>query len=144
MDTQGLPREGWGAFFDDLSREFEAGQVTVEVSGAGLPHVALIESLPLLGVTLNTKGSPDADQCRPRRPRRGGRRPKRRARPGPDAHPLPVFYLAPAMANRPATPRAYRINTTSESAPIRRSRRRGRKISPYRYTAVSRMPRPAR
>ena len=57
MDTQGLPREEWGAFFDDLSREFESGLVTVETSGDGLPHVILIEGLPLLGVTLNTKGS---------------------------------------------------------------------------------------
>jgi hypothetical protein len=57
MDTQGLPREEWGAFFDDLSREFEQGQVTVEVSGDGLPHVMLIENLPLLGLQFNTKGS---------------------------------------------------------------------------------------
>lgn len=57
MDTKGLPREAWGAFFDDLSREFESGLVTVEVSGDGLPHVALIENLPLLGIQLNTKGS---------------------------------------------------------------------------------------
>ena len=56
MDTQGLPREEWGAFFDDLSREFESGLVTVEVSGDGLPHVPVIENLPLLGITLNTKG----------------------------------------------------------------------------------------
>ena len=57
MDTQGLPREEWGAFFDDLSREFEMGLVTVEVSGDALPHVVLVEGLPLLGITLNTKGS---------------------------------------------------------------------------------------
>ena len=57
MDTQGLPREEWGAFFDDLSREFEQGQITVEVSGDALPHVTLIENLPLLGLQLNTKGS---------------------------------------------------------------------------------------
>jgi len=57
MDTQGLPREEWGAFFDDLSREFEQGLVTVEVSGVGLPHATLFESLLLLGIQLNTKGS---------------------------------------------------------------------------------------
>ena len=57
MDTQGLPREEWGAFFDDLSREFEEGLVTVEVSGDGQPQVALITGLPLLGIQLNTKGS---------------------------------------------------------------------------------------
>lgn len=57
MDTQGLPREEWGAFFDDLSREFEQGQVTVEVGGDALPQTTLIENLPLLGIQLNTKGS---------------------------------------------------------------------------------------
>ena len=57
MDTQGLPREEWGTFFEDLSREFEEGQVTVEVSGDGLPQTTLIENLPLLGIQLNTKGS---------------------------------------------------------------------------------------
>lgn len=57
MDTQGLPREKWGAFFDDLSREFEQGSVTVEVSSDGLLHATLAESLPLLGIQLNTKGS---------------------------------------------------------------------------------------
>ena len=57
MDTQGLPREEWSAFFDDLSREFEQGSVTVEVSSDGLLHATLAESLPLLGIQLNTKGS---------------------------------------------------------------------------------------
>ncbi len=57
MDTQGLPREEWGAFFDDLSREYEQGQITVEVSGNALPQTTLIEGLPLLGIQLNTKGS---------------------------------------------------------------------------------------
>lgn len=57
MDTHGLPREEWGAFFDDLSREFESGLVTVEVSGDALPHVILAEGLPLLGITFDTKGS---------------------------------------------------------------------------------------
>jgi len=116
MDTQGLPREEWGAFFDDLSREFEQGQVTVEVSGDGLPHVTLVENLLLLGIQFNTKGSdagsitimagqdedaaishtdhqPDAGERRPRRSWCHCRRSDRRTGPGPDAHPFPVVPL---------------------------------------------------
>ncbi len=57
MDTQGLPREEWGAFFDDLSRQYEQGMVSVDVSGDGLSEQPILQSLPLLGIQVNTKGS---------------------------------------------------------------------------------------
>ncbi len=57
MDTQTLPREEWGAFFDDVSRQFVQGQVSVTVSGNGMSDSPVISGLPLLGIQLNTKGS---------------------------------------------------------------------------------------
>ncbi len=57
MDTQGLPREEWGAFFDDLSRQFEQGQVSAEARGNGQQDTPIFQNLPLLGIQLNTKGS---------------------------------------------------------------------------------------
>lgn len=57
MDTQGLPREEWGAFFDDLSRQYEQGMVSVDISGDGASESPVFQSLPLMGIQLNTKGS---------------------------------------------------------------------------------------
>ncbi len=57
MDTQGLPREEWGAFLDDLSREFEQGLVDVTVRSASQSDAPVITGLPLLGIQLDTKGS---------------------------------------------------------------------------------------
>ena len=53
-------------------------------------------------------------------------------------------HVAPAMSTRPAVPTMYSTSTASESTPIPRTWRRGLKISPVMYTAVSRMPKPAR
>jgi hypothetical protein len=57
MDTQGLPREEWGAFFDDLSREFEQGLVDVTIRSVNQSDAPVITGLPLLGIQINTKGS---------------------------------------------------------------------------------------
>lgn len=57
MDTQELPQEEWSAFFDEVSRQYNGGQVMVTVKGEGLPGDTVISGLPLLGVQLNTKGS---------------------------------------------------------------------------------------
>ncbi len=57
MDTQPVPQAEWGLFLDDLSRQFEQGLVSVDVSGDGFSHAPVITALPLLGVQLNTKGS---------------------------------------------------------------------------------------
>lgn len=57
MDTQQLPQAEWGQFFDDLSRQFEQGKVSVDVSGDGMSNAPVITELPLLGIQLNTKGS---------------------------------------------------------------------------------------
>ena len=57
MDTLQLPEPEWGAFFDELSREFEQGLVSVTVSGNGMSDAPVITELPLLGIQLNTKGS---------------------------------------------------------------------------------------
>ena len=56
MDTQELPQTQWVEFLDELSRQYESGQVSVTVSGNGLSEVPVITSLPLLGIQLNTKG----------------------------------------------------------------------------------------
>ena len=57
MDTQQLPEAEWGPFLDDLSRQFESGLVSVDVSGDGLSNAPVITELPLLGIQRNTKGS---------------------------------------------------------------------------------------
>ena len=57
MDTQELPQAQWGAFLDELSRQYESGQVSVTVSGNGLSESPVVTTLPLLGIQLNTKGS---------------------------------------------------------------------------------------
>ena len=57
MDTQQLPQAEWGPFLDELSRQFESGIVSVDVSGNGMSHAPVITGLPLLGIQLNTKGS---------------------------------------------------------------------------------------
>ena len=57
MDTRGLPREEWGMFFEDLSREFEEGLVDVTIRSINQSDAAVITGLPLLGIQLNTKGS---------------------------------------------------------------------------------------
>ena len=57
METQQLPQAKWGPFLDELSRQFESGLVSVDVSGDGLSNAPVITDLPLLGIQLNTKGS---------------------------------------------------------------------------------------
>ena len=57
MDTQHLPEAEWGSFLDEVSRQFESGLVSVDVSGDGLSNAPVITELPLLGIQLNTKGS---------------------------------------------------------------------------------------
>jgi len=57
MDTQALPQDEWGAFFDELSRQYESGMVSATASGDGMSDAPIFTSLPLLGVQLNTKGS---------------------------------------------------------------------------------------
>ena len=57
MDTQQLPGAEWGQFLDEVSRQFESGMVSVDVSGDGLSNTPVITELPLLGIQLNTKGS---------------------------------------------------------------------------------------
>ncbi len=57
MDTQQLPEAEWGPFLDELSRQFESGMVSVDVSGDKLSNAPVITELPLLGIQLNTKGS---------------------------------------------------------------------------------------
>ncbi len=57
MDTQQLPEAEWGSFLDELSRQFESGLVSVDVSGDGLSNAPVITELPLLGIQLDTKGS---------------------------------------------------------------------------------------
>ena len=57
METQQLPHPEWSAFFDQLSRDFEEGLVSVTASGNGMSDAPVITELPLLGIQLNTKGS---------------------------------------------------------------------------------------
>jgi hypothetical protein len=57
MAEREIPRAGWKTFFDDLSREHEQGQVTVEVRGDMLPQQAALQELPLLGISYDDKGS---------------------------------------------------------------------------------------
>lgn len=57
METQQLPEAEWGQFLDDVSRQFEQGLVSVDVSGDGMTDAPVITELPLLGIQLNTKGS---------------------------------------------------------------------------------------
>lgn len=57
MDTQHLPEAEWSRFLDDVSREFEQGLVSVDISGDGMTKALVITELPLLGIQLNTKGS---------------------------------------------------------------------------------------
>ncbi len=57
MALQEIPREQWKAFFDDLSREHEAGQISVEVRGDGLPQQDAITQMTLIGISYEDKGS---------------------------------------------------------------------------------------
>jgi hypothetical protein len=57
MDTQQLPEAEWGPILDELSRQFEQGLVSVDISDKSLSHAPVITELPLLGLQLNTKGS---------------------------------------------------------------------------------------
>lgn len=57
MALQEIPREQWKAFFEDLSRERESGQVSVERRGDGLPPQDAITQMTLIGISYEDKGS---------------------------------------------------------------------------------------
>jgi len=57
MAEREIPRAEWKTFFDDVSRQYEQGQVTVEVRGDLLPQQAALSELPLLGISYDDKGS---------------------------------------------------------------------------------------
>lgn len=57
MALQEIPREAWKTFFEDLSREHEAGLVTVEVRGQPIPQQPALTMMPLLGISYEDKGS---------------------------------------------------------------------------------------
>src|SRR5579875_2287872 len=57
MALQEIPREQWKTFFDDLSREHESGQVTVERRGQPIPQQDAITQMTLIGISYEDKGS---------------------------------------------------------------------------------------
>ncbi len=57
MALQQVPQDKWAGFFDALSRQFESGEVSVDVRGDNLPPQQAISPLPFLGISYETKGS---------------------------------------------------------------------------------------
>lgn len=57
MAIQEIPQGQWKTFFDDLSREHEAGLVTVEVRGQPIPQQPALTEMRLIGISLEDKGS---------------------------------------------------------------------------------------
>lgn len=57
MALQEIPREQWKSFFDELSRQHESGQVTVEQRGDNLPQQDAITQMTLIGLSYEVKGS---------------------------------------------------------------------------------------
>lgn len=57
MALQQVPQDQWAGFFDDLSRQYESGEVSVDVRGDSLPPQEAISPQPFLGISYETKGS---------------------------------------------------------------------------------------
>ncbi len=57
MALQQVPQDKWAGFFDALSRQFESGEVSVDVRGNDLPPQEAVSSQPFLGISFETKGS---------------------------------------------------------------------------------------
>lgn len=57
MALQQIPQEQSAQFFDDLSRQYESGTVSVDVRGDSLPPQQAISPQPFLGISYETKGS---------------------------------------------------------------------------------------
>ncbi len=57
MALQEIPREQWKSFFDELSREHESGQVSVEARGDSLPPQDAVTQMTLIGLSYEDKGS---------------------------------------------------------------------------------------
>lgn len=57
MALQQVPQDKWAGFFDALSRQFESGEVSVDVRGDNLPPQEAVSSQPFLGISYETKGS---------------------------------------------------------------------------------------
>lgn len=59
--TREIPRQEWGTFFEDFSRDHRDQPVRVEISGQDLGEQRLGEGLALMGMGLETKGSAQGD-----------------------------------------------------------------------------------
>ena len=57
MAYQDIPREQWGSFFDEISREQQSGLITVEVRGSDIPQQNALTQATLLGISYEEKGS---------------------------------------------------------------------------------------
>ncbi len=57
MALQQLPQDQWAGFFDALSRQYESGEVSIDVRGDNLPPQEAVSPQPFLGISYETKGS---------------------------------------------------------------------------------------
>jgi hypothetical protein len=57
MALQQIPQDQWAEYFDDISRQYESGEVSIDVRGDNLPQQQAISPLPFLGISYETKGS---------------------------------------------------------------------------------------
>jgi hypothetical protein len=60
-NTQEVPRERWGKFLTEVSRQCQNWRVTIEVIGQELGDQRAAAGLPLQGLTLETKGPKAGD-----------------------------------------------------------------------------------
>jgi hypothetical protein len=57
MDTREIPQGEWKTFLDELSDEHEGWQVSIQVLLGDEGAQRLVEELPLLGISMEEKGS---------------------------------------------------------------------------------------
>lgn len=56
MAVHELARDAWHPFFEDLTRIVRGRQTGVEIASADLGDQKLVENLPLLGISFDTRG----------------------------------------------------------------------------------------
>ncbi len=55
--TNEIPQPRWGAFLDQLSKAYKDQPVEVRAAGEDLGDQVLVEGMPLIGISLEKKGS---------------------------------------------------------------------------------------
>lgn len=64
MPSQSIPKDEWTQFFDEFSRRYEGGLVTVQLFRADFNVDRLAESVPLEGITAGVNGHQITISCK--------------------------------------------------------------------------------